>query len=183
MIKKSLLLGSLLLATAATPFGLTQAGEAAATVSVENPYARANPPGQMNSAMFVTLKNSDTMAHKLVSATSDASKVVELHTHIEENGVFRMRRIEGIDVAAGDSTVLKPGGLHIMLIGLTRQLKVGEDIQVKLTWADGSTQDVTAPVQKIMPPKGKMGGMMNHDAMNHGAMDHGNMGKGGMMGK
>ncbi|MCW8825531.1 MAG: copper chaperone PCu(A)C [Gammaproteobacteria bacterium] len=132
---------------------------ASESVMVHDAYARAMPPGQPNSGAFMTFKNSDSSAHAVVSADSPVSKVVELHTHIHENGMMMMRRIDQIDIPANGETVLKPGGLHVMFIGLKHDLKVGQKVPVTLTFEDGSKQDIEAPVRKIMMKMNKMPGM------------------------
>jgi len=70
----------------------------------------------------------------LVSAESNVSKVVELHTHIHDNGVMRMRQVESIPVPAKGEAVLKPGGLHIMFIHLNKPLVEGETFDVTLNF-------------------------------------------------
>ncbi|NEV62786.1 copper chaperone PCu(A)C [Thiorhodococcus minor] len=121
----------------------------AAEVSVADPYARAVPPGQPNSAAFMALSNEGKEARALVAARSDAAEVVELHTHIMDDGMMKMRRIDKIDLPAGETVALKPGGLHIMLIGLTHRLAPGEEVGLRLVFDDGDEQSVTAPVRKI----------------------------------
>jgi copper(I)-binding protein len=125
------------------------AGSAADEVHVMDPYVRAVPPMMENSAMFVTLHNMGKTDRALVSASSDAAKVVELHTHTMDGGVMRMRQVEKIDITAGDTTVLEPGGLHVMLLGLTRPLKTGESVQVDLRFDDGSNTLVEAPIKDV----------------------------------
>jgi copper(I)-binding protein/predicted peroxiredoxin len=139
--------GSLLLAAICSMPVL--AAPAADEILVANPYARAVPPVSQNSALFMTLKNTGTTDRAVVSAASRAAKVVELHTHIHDDGVMRMREVERIDIEAGESTVLEPGGLHVMLLGLKRPLAVGSTVQVDLTFDDGSTKSVVAPVRAV----------------------------------
>lgn len=134
-------------------------------VMVSDPFAREVPPGAPASASFMTLQNASDSAIKIVSADSQVSKVVELHTHTNDNGVMRMRKIPFIEIPAEGTTVLKPGGLHIMLIGPHKPLKKGQEIAVTLKFEDGSSKEVKMPVKSIM-------GMMKHK-MNHN--DHGNM--------
>jgi len=136
-------------------FNVNAAGTAADAVMVHNPYARAVPPGQPNSAAFMHLKNSSDKAHAIVNAISDVSKVVELHTHTMQDGMMMMRRIEKIDIPANGDAMLKPGGLHIMFIGLKQDLKLDQQVSLTLEFEDGSKKTVKAPVKKIM-----MGGMM-----------------------
>ncbi|WP_295457683.1 copper chaperone PCu(A)C [uncultured Thiodictyon sp.] len=138
---------------AAGLFALAGAAWAAAPVAVSDPYARAVPPGQPNSAVFMTLTNQSDQARALVAATSPAAKTVELHTHVNDGGVMRMRRIERIDIPAGGSAQLKPGGLHVMLIGLTGDLTPGGQVALALTFDDGSEIQVQAPVRTIEAPR------------------------------
>lgn len=134
---------------AAGLFALAPAAWAAAPVTVSDPSARAVPPGQPNSAVFMTLTNPSDQARALVAATSPAARTVELHTHTNDGGVMRMRRIERIDIPAGGSVQLKPGGLHVMLIGLTGDLTPGGKVALELTFDDGSAIQVQAPVRTI----------------------------------
>lgn len=132
---------------------------AADSVTVENAYARAVPPGQPNSAAFLTLVNTSDTDHSLKAAASPVAATVELHTHTNNNGVMEMRQIPQIDVPANGKAELAPGGLHIMLIELRQELKAGESVAVTLTFEDGSTTVVDAPIKEVTPP---MGGMKHH---------------------
>lgn len=122
----------------------------AADVSVEQPFARATAPGQPNSAAFMKLTNRGE-ATALVAADSSVAETVELHTHTNEGGVMRMRKVEQIELPAGETTVLQPGGLHVMLIGLKQPLQEGSHIDLTLEYADGSEQQLEVPVQMAMP--------------------------------
>lgn len=120
-----------------------------AGVSVGDPYARAVPPGQPNSAVFMSLENQSGQGQALVGAESNVSEIVELHTHVEEDGMMRMRQIEKIEVPAGETVTLKPGGLHVMLIGLKQPLDAGDVVDLTLVFEDGSRSSVQAPVRRI----------------------------------
>ncbi len=136
-------------------------------IMVSDPYVRAVPPGQPNSAAFMTLMNHGDQARSLVAAKSPAAKVVELHTHTMEEGMMKMRRVDKIDIPAQGSTVLEPGGLHVMLIDLTQDLKEGDKVAVTLVFANGEEQQVEAPVRKIQMMQ------MNHDMpMKHDMSGH-----------
>lgn len=135
--------------------GLT-AVNASAEVTVENPYARAVPPGQMNSASFMVLSNTDLKDIALVKGSSSVAKAVELHNHINEDGVMKMRQVQQINIPASGNVNLQPGGYHVMLIGLNQDLMEGKEIDLKLDFSDGSSQELTIPVKKIMS------GMKNH---------------------
>lgn len=141
----SLMLGFVLL-------GLSHAALAQAAadqVTVKDPYVRAVPPGQPNSASFMTLHNGGKQQHALVGAESPVSKIVELHTHNMVDGMMRMRPVDKIDLPAGEMTGLEPGGLHVMLIGLKQQLVPDETISMTLVFEDGSKKKITMPVRKL----------------------------------
>ncbi len=117
-------------------------------LSVTDPYARAVPPGQTNSAAFMGIENRSDAPRALVDAQSSASEVVELHTHLHEDGMMKMRRVERIDLPAGETVLLEPGGLHLMLIGLTQDLKPGDELDMTLIYDDESRQQIKVPVQQ-----------------------------------
>lgn len=129
-------------------------------VCVNGEYARAVASGVPNSAVFMKLKNESENSYRLISAKSDASKVVELHNHVNDNGVMRMRKIDGIDIPSKGSVDLSPGGLHIMLIGLNQELKDGNSIKVELEFKDGGKKEIIVPVRTlgISPKEIKNGG-------------------------
>lgn len=135
----------------------------AADVTVSDAYARAVPPGQPNSAAFMVLQNNSKQDRALVNARSNISKVVELHTHKKENGVMRMRRVDRIDVRAGSKTVLQPGGLHVMFIGLKQQLKAGDMVELELEFDDKSRVKLKIPVKMVA------GMQMQHQHMHNNA--------------
>jgi periplasmic copper chaperone A len=122
---------------------------AGGTVTVEDPYARAVPPGQPTSAAFMGLVNGTGAPRALVGGTSDAAEVVELHTHTMEDGMMKMRRVERIDLPAGETVTLAPGELHVMLIGLKRGLNPGDQIELTLDLDDGTVLKVQAPVREV----------------------------------
>lgn len=146
-LPRSLMAAALLLAP------LAALAADAPSVTVADPYARAVPPGQPNSAVFMTLTNASAEPRALVSAASPAAKVVELHTHIKEGGMMRMRKIERIELPAGKRVDLAPGGLHVMLIGLKQALAPGSKVDLTLSFDNGTQARVQAPVREIAPMK------------------------------
>ena len=125
-------------------------------ISVDSPYVRAIPPGQTISAAFMTLKNSSSADINLVKAASDIAENVELHEHVHEDGMMKMRKVPQITIAAKGETSLKPGGYHIMLIGLKKAINPSDIIDINLTFSDGSQQLVKAEVKKIVMNKSPM---------------------------
>jgi copper(I)-binding protein len=123
----------------------------APAVTVTDAYARAVPPGQPNGAVYLTLTNHSAQPRTLVAATSPNAQAVELHSHIHEADMMRMRRVERIEIPAGGSVSLEPGGLHLMLIGLKGDLQPGDQVGLTLDFDDGSKLQVPAPVRPIEP--------------------------------
>jgi len=128
--------------------------DAAEQLVVENPFARAAIIQQRNSAVFMQLQNPLASA-ALVAARSPVAEVVELHTHINDQGVMRMRKISQIELPAGQTVNLQPGGLHVMLLGLKRDLKPGDSLELTLVFSDGSETQLQIPVHKVMMHKMK----------------------------
>lgn len=135
---------------------LACAAPALAQVTVERGQVRLMPPGAPNTAAFMTLHNDADQAVKLVAASSALTPTVELHTHINDNGVMRMRQVESIEVPAKGSVVLQPGGLHLMFIGLKTSLNAGQQVPLMLRFDDGEQLELTLPVKEIMPMQGHM---------------------------
>ena len=121
----------------------------AGNISVMHPHVRAVPEGQPNSAAFMVLKNNTEEDRALINAKSNISKAVELHTHKKEGGMMRMRRVDKIDIKGNSKTILKPGGLHIMFIGLKHQLNKGDKVELELIFDNGETIKLFAPVKNV----------------------------------
>lgn len=155
-------LTALALGTLASLLSVSAMATQAEHIEVSNPYAREVPPGAPASASFMTLTNNSDQDIKITQADSEVSKVVELHTHTNDNGVMRMRKIPNITVPANGQAVLQPGGLHIMLIGPHQPLKAGQSIDVDLTFEDGSHKQVSMPVKSL---KGMTRPMHQHENM------------------
>ncbi|WP_319381144.1 copper chaperone PCu(A)C [Thiomicrorhabdus sp.] len=152
------------------------AATVAETVEISDPYVRMVPPSAPATAAFMSIKNPSAKDHALVSAKAYINKVTELHTHIHDAGVMRMRRVEKIDLPAGKTTSLQPGGLHVMLIGLQKEIQKGQPIKIDLTFDDGSTKTIEAVGRPITPMgMGKMGGHGMMKGMMKGMMGQGNM--------
>ena len=105
--------------------------QAQTTVKVEGAWARPTVQGQAAGGGFLKITGGTT-ADKLVSASATVSKTVELHTMVMEGDVMRMREIGAIEVPAGKTVELKPGGLHVMFIGIHKPLKNGDSFPLTL---------------------------------------------------
>jgi hypothetical protein len=129
---------------------LVSACVAAGGVTIKEPYARSSPMAAETGAAFMTITNNGSAADKLVSASSPAAKTVELHETVDENGVMKMvHHPEGWEIPAGGSLELKPGGKHIMLIGLNAPLEAGKTIQITLNFEKAGAKTIEIPVKAM----------------------------------
>jgi copper(I)-binding protein len=157
---------TLTIATAlALGFGLT--AHAADMVSVGDimihaPWARASVGNPPNSAAYMTLETMGAGPDRLVGGSSPVAKKVQLDTNIMENGIAKMRPVKSIEVAPEAPTVLEPGGLHVMLVGLTKKLEAGTTFPLTLEFEHAGKVTLDVPV------KGTGQGSMDHGAMKHG---------------
>lgn len=138
----------------------------AGKVGFEHPWARITMLSRP-AAGFVTVHNKSDHADRIVAARSPLADRVELHTHLMDDGVMRMRPVEAIDVPASGQVSLKPGGLHLMVFGLKKMLKKGEVLPITLVFEHAGEIDVEFTV-------GGAAGGMDHGMS--GGMDHGKSG-------
>jgi copper(I)-binding protein len=118
----------------------------AGPIRIEQPWTRAAGQG-MQGAGYLTIRNTGAQADRLVSASSPAATRMELHTHLRDGDVMRMRPVEAIPVPANGTVTLEPAGLHLMLMGLTRPLNQGETIPVTLRFERAGEVTVNLAVQ------------------------------------
>lgn len=105
--------------------------------------------GGANSAVYMRLANGGAAADRLTAARAEVSHAVEIHETVMEGDVMRMQQVQdGIEIPAGGQIELKPGSYHIMLIGLTRDLTVGDTFPVTLEFASGEKLTVEAEVRQ-----------------------------------
>ena len=139
-----------LIAAAATLLPL--AAFAHDAVAAKDAYARASNPKA--GAAFMLLDNHREVACRLTGVRSDVAERVELHTHVETDGVMKMTRIEdGIPLDAGSQHRLERGGDHVMLMGLHQPLQNGDVIRLSLDFDACDTVDVEVPVDNDRLPE------------------------------
>jgi copper(I)-binding protein len=131
------------------------------TIHLENAWARRAPSmvqagesrqgsGAMtagNGAVYVTVSNHGSELDALLSVSTNLAKSAELHETVEQAGKMVMRRRPKFDVPAGGKLEMKPGGYHIMLLGLKQDLKPGDTVNVGLTFEKAGQMSVEAPVK------------------------------------
>ena len=139
---------------AMTGDGTYQVGE----LTVETPWSRAT--SARAGGVFMMIHNGGHHGDRLIGAESDLAGRVEVHMTIMEDGVMRMRHMEdGIEVPAGGMAELKPGGFHVMLMGLTQPLAEGESFPLTLIFDEAGEVTVDVPVRAA----GAMDAGMHHN--------------------
>lgn len=150
IVKRVLLAFSLSIALASLAF---------AQVKVEDPWVRATVPQQRATGLFMQL--TAPAEARLIEVQSPAAGVVEIHAMTMDNDVMRMRAIEGLDLPAGQTVALKPGGYHVMLIDLKEQAQEGMEIPVTLIVENKNGQretiEIAAPVRPLNPARKQHG--------------------------
>ena len=122
----------------------------AGDLEIDHPWARATAPQAQNGAAYFTVTNHGATADRIIEARSPVAATVELHTHdVDGEGVMRMRELEAIDLPAGEATALRPGGLHVMLIGLGDRLVEGESFPLTIVFAAAGAVEVEVQVEAV----------------------------------
>lgn len=135
-------------AVAAAGLWLAGPAMAAGGIETQHAWARASTGAHKTGAAYLTIVNHGDAPDRLVAASAPVAERAELHAHLHEDGVMRMRRVEGIEVNPGEPTVLAPGGLHVMLIGLRQPLKPGDHFPLMLRFEKAGEITVEVAVLK-----------------------------------
>jgi len=130
-------------------------------LTLEQPWARASASKARAGAAYLSIINQGTRVDRLLGVSTPVAKQASLHTHLMEDGIMKMRPVKAIEVDPGAPTVLKPGGLHIMLMGLKEPLKEGTMFPLTLTFETAGTVEVRVMVQGA-------GAMGPHHGHGHG---------------
>ena len=117
------------------------------TITIGHPWARATPGAVKNSAAFMVFDNKGT-ADKLIGVSGDIAKDIQIHSMITEAGIMKMREIKSLDIPANGKVELKPGGFHVMLIGLKDGLKEGAKFPLKLKFEKAGEVTVQVTAEK-----------------------------------
>jgi periplasmic copper chaperone A len=124
---------------------------ARAEVAVTDAWVRGTVAGQRSTGAFMKLTPSADQ--KLVAAASPVAKIVEIHEMTVAGGMMKMRAVTKLDLPAGKTTELKPGGYHVMLMALEKPLAEGDSVPITLTFEDvaGRRQavEIKAPVKAL----------------------------------
>jgi periplasmic copper chaperone A len=145
-----------LLALVLMPFLAGQAATAdykVGSLDISQPWARATPKGASTGAAYLTVTNSGSQTERLSCASSTAAAKCQIHEMAMDNGVMKMRPVEGgLEIKPGQTVTLKPGGYHVMLEGLKAPLKAGDKVEATFTASGGASANVDFPVVAIGAP-------------------------------
>ncbi len=141
---------SIALAVAAPAADTAKVGD----IAIDQPWARASLGNAPNSAAYMILQNTGAVPDRLIGGSTPVATQVQLHTHVMEGGVAKMRPVDAIEVAPGQPTVLEPGGAHVMLQGLTQKLEEGTTMPLTLVFEHAGKVTLEVPVEGIMAGTG-----------------------------
>ncbi|WP_206118773.1 copper chaperone PCu(A)C [Chromobacterium fluminis] len=117
-------------------------------MKIGHPWSRAMPESSPTGGVYLSLNNRGKTADKLLSASTPRAAKAELHTHLNDNGVMRMREVAGgVAVAAGQEVKFAPGSYHVMLMGLKQPLRVGDRFPLTLRFEKAGSVTVEVVVE------------------------------------
>lgn len=113
---------------------------------IEDAWIRATPPGASTAAGYMTISNKTSTDDKLIGTSTDRAKMVQLHMTMMENDTAKMHHLDMIEIKSGSEVRFEPGGLHLMLMGLTDSLKEGDNVSVTLTFQNAGEMRIDMSV-------------------------------------
>jgi periplasmic copper chaperone A len=146
------------IAAAAAPFVLGAIPVRAAdydvgSIHISAPWARATPKGAVAGAAYMTVTNKGMTPDRLNCVSDDASAQCQIHSMTMDNGVMKMRPVEGgLEIKPGETVTLAPGGFHMMLLDLKAPLEPGKTLKATLKFDHAGTIDVEYPIAAIGAP-------------------------------
>jgi periplasmic copper chaperone A len=140
------------------------------SIHISQPWARATPKGASSGAAYMTITNKGSTPDRVSCVSSDVSAQCQIHSMTMDNGVMKMRPVEGgLEIKPGESVMLKPSGFHVMLVDLKHPLETGKMVEATLQFEKAGTVKVEFPIAAIgasAPGASAAGGMK----MDHGGM-------------
>ena len=118
-------------------------------IMVHDGWARASLGKAPNSAAYMMLMTHGDESDKLVGAATPVAETAELHNHVMDGDIARMRPVDAIEIRPGESVTLEPGGFHIMLMGLKKKLDEGQTVPLTLTFEKAGEVKVDLPIQSL----------------------------------
>jgi copper(I)-binding protein len=154
MTNASARLAGSLLGAALVVFGAVALAETHTfgTIEIGNPWARATPSGAKVGAGYLTITNKGKDSDRLTGGSIAPASRFEVHVTLVENGVAKMRPVEGLEIKPGETVEFKPGGMHVMFLGLKQPLRRGERIKGTLVFEKAGTVAIEYAVQPAGAP-------------------------------
>jgi periplasmic copper chaperone A len=120
------------------------------TMHIAQSWARATPKGARSGAGYLTVTNNGQIPDWHNCVSDDASAKCQIHSMTMENGVMKMRPVEGgVEIKPGETVTLKPSGLHVMFIELKHPLEPGKTVEATLQFEKAGTVKVEFPIAAI----------------------------------
>jgi hypothetical protein len=120
------------------------------SIHISQPWARATPKGASTGAAYMAITNNGTASDRVSCVSSDVSAGCQIHTMTMDNGVMKMRPVEGgLEIKPGETVTLHPSSLHIMLTNLKHPLTQGQDVKITLKFDHAGTVEVDSPIAGI----------------------------------
>jgi len=135
-----------LLSLFVSAFAIPAGGQDGATISVHQPWARASILASRPAAAYLTILNKDDRPVTLVALETPAAGRAEVHQTIKQGDFMKMVPAGPIEVPAGGSVHMEPGGYHVMLMDLERPIEKGETFTLTLHFANASPIAISVPV-------------------------------------
>ncbi len=117
-------------------------------IKISDAWGRPSPLEEGNAAVYMLIRNTGSEDDRLIGASSEAAEVVELHDMTMENDVMKMFQVEYMELPAGGSLELKPGGKHIMFIHLREMFEVGQKVRLVLEFEKVGKISVEAEIRE-----------------------------------
>ncbi|GGA80487.1 transporter [Neiella marina] len=121
----------------------------ACEIKVEDAYVRAAIPGVPNTAAFLSIVSACQEPVSLVGGQTELANRLELHTHVHQDGMMKMRQVDAIVVPANGAVQLKPGGYHLMMMGIDSAINDKTSIPILLTFSNGQQLSIDAPLKDL----------------------------------
>ncbi len=148
-MKKLLSLLAAVFITASTLTGTAMAHDhKAGALTIMHPWARATAKTAKTGAAYLMISNAGSMADKLIDVKSDVARKTQIHLSSMQNGMMKMEHVDGVAIPAGGMAELKPGGYHIMFMGLKAPLAMDGEFPLTLVFEKSGEVTVNVIVQK-----------------------------------
>ena len=121
----------------------------AGSLEIDHAYAPVSIGAGKTGAVYFMIVNETETPDRLISAATPAARKAEIHNHLMQDGIMKMRKVDDLEIDAGGRVMFKPGGYHVMLFGLTEPLKEGGSIELELTFEKAGSMKLQVPVKPL----------------------------------